>query len=120
MRTLIWLDDVRNPNEDVWSNYIRKNIGTNFEIIWVKNYNDFTSYINENGLPDFISFDHDLGDTSENEKTGYDCAKAVVDYCINRNIDIPMFYIHSNNPAGAANIMHYMLNYHDFWIFNKK
>ncbi|WP_350324738.1 cyclic-phosphate processing receiver domain-containing protein [Empedobacter falsenii] len=34
-------------------------------------YDDFVNYINRNGLPDFISFDHDLG----LRKTGYDCAK---------------------------------------------
>jgi hypothetical protein len=53
-------------------------------------------------LPDVISFDHDLGDFQAlhssgyiegelpaEEKTGMDCAKWLVDYCINHNLNCP-------------------------------
>ena len=38
----------------------------------VYNYTDFVEYITQNGLPNFISFDHDLGE----DESGYDCAKS--------------------------------------------
>lgn len=39
--------------------------------ILVRSYTEFIFYIQQNGLPDFISFDHDLG----TDKSGFDCAK---------------------------------------------
>ena len=65
MKKLLWLDDLRNPVDYVVGDY---------DISWVKNYEQFCTFINENGLPDIICFDHDLGE----EKSGYDCAKFVV------------------------------------------
>lgn len=68
MKKLLWLDDFRNPADYVVGDY---------EISWAKNYDDFCKFISENGLPDIICFDHDL----DEEKSGYDCAKFVVNYC---------------------------------------
>ena len=67
---------------------------------FVKSYLEFTDFILRNGLPDFISFDHDLGE----EKTGYDCAKWLVEYCMDNNLRIPKFFVHSQNPVGKENI----------------
>jgi len=64
----------------------------------------------EKGFPAFVSFDHDLGD---NEPTGYDIAKWMVDYDMANNI-IPenfAFYVHSQNPIGARNIQIYLDSY---------
>lgn len=74
------------------------------------------------GLPDFISFDHDLADEhyedildfgianyeSYTEKTGYECAKWLVDYCIDHKIPLPEYAVHSDNPVGSANIISYL------------
>ena len=85
------------------------------------NYNEFIEWITKNGLPDFISFDHDLADmhyttyhlsTTKEwqdaqlhiEKTGYECAKWLVDYCLDNNFDCPKFYCHSMNPVGKDKI----------------
>ena len=46
----------------------------------VYDYEGFTEYILQKGLPDFISFDHDLGEG----KSGYDCAKFLIDYCLEK------------------------------------
>lgn len=95
---------------------------------WViaRNYNQFVNIIIIKGVPKLISFDHDLGieyykitnlknpnvDYSKyQEKTGYDCAKWLCDYCQQHNIKFPEFYIHSMNNVGAMNIKHYILNY---------
>ena len=59
-----------------------------------------------------ISFDHDLADEhylKQNsqefvEKIGYDCAKWLVEYCMDHYLDLPKFYCHSMNPVGKENI----------------
>ena len=66
----------------------------------VYDYEGFTEFISRNGLPDFISFDHDLGW----EKTGYDCAKWLVEFCLDKNLILPEFQVHSQNPVGKENI----------------
>ena len=118
---LIWIDDIRDPQESIWQNWIKKNFGTNdFDITWIKSYKEFVDFVNKNGLPSNVSFDHDLGDVEDpdNEKTGYDCAKYIVDYCMDHNRDIPNYRIQSDNGPGAENIDKYLQNYHKFYIKN--
>lgn len=128
MKTLLWLDDSRNPflNEE---GKVPKGYD---EICWVLNYNEFVECIEMMGLPDAISFDHDLADEHYTpskywsdyeaskayqesqqyvEKTGYDCAKWLVDYCADREHTLPRCYVHSANPVGADNIKAYLNNY---------
>lgn len=104
MKKLLWLDDFRNPND------CEKN--ESFIISWVKNYKEFCLYINENGLPDIVCFDHDLGE----EKSGYDCAKFLVDYCQKHNIDIPEYVIQSSNSVGKDNIRDLLESWHRFFL----
>lgn len=42
------------------------------------------------------------------EKTGYDCAKWLVDYCIENGVSFPAFYVHSMNPIGRKRIVDYI------------
>lgn len=91
----VFLDDERMPPIDgsVW--------------IIVRNYIDFMwTFIELQGKIKFVSFDHDLG----HELTGYDCAKGLVELCMNDGFDIPNFYVHSQNPVGAENIRAYLNN----------
>ena len=107
MKRLLWLDDLRNPYKDNWiKDYAPDFVG---EIVWVKKYHYFVSWIEENGLPDMICFDHDLSDIHINkstykEKNGMDCARYVVDYCLDNNVDLPKWNIQSANPVGRDNI----------------
>jgi hypothetical protein len=48
------------------------------------------------------------------EKTGYDCAKWLVEYCIEKDLDLPTYYIHSMNPAGGNNIKKFLDRYKKF------
>jgi hypothetical protein len=92
----------------------------------VRSFDQFAKWIVTNGLPDFIAFDHDLADVhyrmdfsgnKENqgtEKTGYDCAKWLGDYCIQNNLKLPEFVVHSQNPVGKANIQGYLNNVKKF------
>lgn len=48
------------------------------------------------------------------EKTGLDCAKWLVNLCMDNNLDLPDYIVHSMNPAGAKNIWEYLENYRKF------
>jgi hypothetical protein len=66
-----------------------------------------------------VAFDHDLaeehypwnGGVTGDGRTGYDCAKILVEHCIDRNIPLPNYSCHSMNPAGRMNILAYLDNY---------
>ncbi|MFA7615080.1 MAG: cyclic-phosphate processing receiver domain-containing protein [Weeksellaceae bacterium] len=66
----------------------------------VYGFEEFIEFIIQNGLPDFISFDHDLGEG----KSGFDCAKWLVEYCLDNQVPLPEFTVHSQNPVGKENI----------------
>ena len=132
MKKTIYLDDLRTPTSGDW--------------IVVRNYTEFVNTVTEIGLDniEIISLDHDLGDDAINEfvyntmqnytidysniseKTGYDCAKWLVDYFYDENptrldmhasykkqtpITFPKVVVHSANPIGSANIMGYINNF---------
>lgn len=112
-KKILWLDDYRNPND--WIDYIKlvypRIVKEPNVIIWVKSYYEFVEYITNYGLPDAIGFDHDLADESPNEKTGYDAAKFLVEYCLENNADLPEFESQSTNPAGRENILNLLNNF---------
>jgi len=119
----LFLDDVRVPY-DVFKMIINPIYENNEDWVIVKHYYEFVDYIKENDIPEFISFDHDLsfdhylsenqeGDidyVSLKEKTGYDCAKWLVEYCLENNLTIPDYYVHSANPVGKKNIEGFLEN----------
>ena len=75
--------------------------------IGIRSYIAFVAHITEYGLPDFISFDHDLG----LEESGYDCTKWLVDYCLDHQQQLPDFAVHSQNPVGKENIQRLLENF---------
>ena len=44
------------------------------------------------------------------EKTGYDCAKWLVDFCADNGVGFPEYEVHSMNPVGAKRIRDYIAN----------
>lgn len=121
----IFLDDVRMPRDVTWVNMP---LGP-----WsiARNYDQFIGVIKSIGLPDFISFDHDLADEHYGggakydqyvEKTGYECAKWLVDYCIEHKLTMPGYQVHSLNPIGKENIIKYIENFkaHHLKYFHEK
>lgn len=128
MKHSIYLDDIRTPIDKKW--------------IVVRNYDEFISKVQELGIENIsaISLDHDLGESAMmeyytnvspnyqldyshiHERTGYDCAKWLVDHFYNRlNTDsefskistfpFPQVVVHSANPIGSANMMGYINNF---------
>jgi 5-formaminoimidazole-4-carboxamide-1-beta-D-ribofuranosyl 5'-monophosphate synthetase len=113
----VYLDDIRTPIDTDW--------------VVCRNYDDFVKKVDEIGLDNIstISLDHDLGETAIreyfknvtnnyildysniHEKTGYDCAKWLVNKSIEEDIELPQITTHSANPIGSANIMGYINNY---------
>lgn len=75
--------------------------------VGLRSYVEFVAYISQNGLPDFISFDHDLG----LEESGFDCAKWLVAYCLDHDKNLPRFAVHSQNPVGKKNIESLLTNF---------
>ena len=108
----LFLDDYRNPN--IFLNDIRS-------WVIVRNYKEFIDIIEKSGLPLFVSFDHDLADehyaqktcdySRFKEKTGYECAKWLVEYCIKTNQKLPLWQVHSMNPVGMVNIINLLTEY---------
>lgn len=99
-KTLLWLDDFRNPFDKEIDWIVFSPVGRDINIVWVKSYEEFIEYINKNGVPDGICFDHDLGFVL----TGYDCAKWLVEYCEKHDLKLPKYNIQSSNPVGKENI----------------
>ncbi len=112
-KVLLWLDDIRNPFIETWlDDYVPEFSGNNgSRLVWVKTYDEFVSYISQNGLPTTIAFDHDLGSGTNN---GYDCTKWLVDYLMKTNLDVPDYVIQSANPVGKTNISSLLDNYQKF------
>ena len=121
-KNLLWLDDLRNPFEGSWIQEFAPEFVGSSHIVWVLSYEEFIEWIRENGLPKKICFDHDLGEdvaiklvskgmnkkkareVKKLAKSGYDCAKWLVDYCIDHDTQIPYWNVQSANPVGKENI----------------
>jgi len=108
MRVLLWLDDFRNPDKLEWK---KEHVIHDSSVVWVYNYKSFCNYIKIYGLPTAINFDHDLGE----DKTGYDCAHWLVNYCLDNNKSLPIWAVHSSNPVGRDNINSLLNNYKNFY-----
>lgn len=91
----IYLDDIRTPTEE-------------FDFI-VRSYDEAIVMIKKYGVPNFISFDHDLGEDANGIvlKSGYDLAKWLVENDLKGSYTLPSdfhYNIHSQNPIGKKNI----------------
>ena len=123
--TILWLDDQRDPyrylntkstsatfarNKQFYDNLLKQ---YNANFVWVKNLYQFIDYIEKNGVPKFVSFDHDLNNRGGGEglsdeqklnNNGVNCAKWLVNYCKKLGKPLPKFYVHSANPKHGPEI----------------
>lgn len=101
----LFLDDIRN----VAMVYPEL---TNKDFTVVRSYSEFVSQITKSGLPDFISFDNDLGEDSSHNllPDGYACAKWLV-YESGLDIRMLKFKVHSANPVASKQISGLLNNY---------
>lgn len=131
---MLFLDDFRQPLD--CAKYMHTRIGPENLVYmsqnWhvVKHYPAFVRYIEKNGLPPVISFDHDLADghyhdnmqkgelnyqgesfNDDFNKTGYHCAKWLIEYCMDKGLELPRTIVHSMNPVGTENITKLLENF---------
>lgn len=97
----LFLDDWRDPvNPDEW--------------VIARSYDEAVEIMTQRGMPNFVSFDHDLSEdhyANNNytgfSKTGYDLAKWFMDQVMLHGARLPddfAYSIHSMNPVGSKNI----------------
>jgi hypothetical protein len=106
----LFLDDERNPKDVHW--ILIGGVG-HWGADWniVRNLEEAKDWVLKNGIPDVISFDHDLGEQHyagdyDDGKTGYDFALWLVEHDLDTNtmpVDFK-FTVHSKNPVGSENI----------------
>lgn len=84
----MFIDDERLPPEGNWA--------------IVRSSDEAIEYVQDWGVPNFISFDHDLG--------GTDTSIRFINWLIAQHLDEKLqtfpteYYVHSQNPVGAENI----------------
>jgi hypothetical protein len=116
----IFIDDERDPSENDKFDVIIRNSSDALYLFntFIKSQNpiiktlwkSYFDLIGDFEKISYISFDHDLGQDSEN---GLSIAKSLVDVDIDFNIlaDDFKFYVHSQNPVGKENIEKYLSQY---------
>lgn len=100
--THLYIDDLRNPPSRKWE--VARSLSA---VEW---------YLDNVGIPLFISFDHDLGD---DVPSGYDIAKMLIDRALDGKIDltkVKQVNVHSANPVGAENIRGIFSSYFRFCV----
>ena len=94
----LFIDDERFP-PDSW-------VGGNYKI--ARSSSEAIAFVEDYGMPNFISFDHDLG----GDDTSMRFIGALISMLLDGFVVIPKdfdFYVHSQNPVGAGNIRARML-----------
>jgi len=86
----MFIDDVRNPPPGDW--------------VVVRSSDEALAYVQANGMPAFISFDHDLG----GDDTAIVFLRKLVDHVWNGDDSPPAYEVHSANPVGRLNIQSFM------------
>jgi hypothetical protein len=100
----IYLDDRRTPLEGDWT--------------IVRSYYDFIFLIEQSfDKIKLVSFDYRLNIETSLEKTGLDCAKYLVDYCIKNNKHLPRTLVHDSEIFGIEQIVHCI---NEYLLFDSK
>jgi len=128
----LFLDDLRTPYSAYEYTRYTPFLVSDWKI--ARNYNQFVKYIKSNWekhqyFPELIAFDHDLSDSHYfpnsnwdnyvewektqdfKEKNGYECAKWLVNFCVENDLDLPDWVCHSMNPVGRDNINFLLENF---------
>jgi len=112
----IFLDDERIPQD------ARKHTGNDIynqeDWILVRSFDEFKEYIQNTGLPELISFDHDLAHEHYKYcfskhipysefivKTGYHCLLWLILFCNMNSKSLPQILIHTRNEQGKNNMI---------------
>lgn len=110
----LFLDDIRKPQDVTWVSLPPG------PWVIVRNFLDFKVIIGTRGLPEHVTFDHDLADehydaglwkktgiadySKLQNPTGYDCAAWLIEHCRTFDLAFPAYTVHSMNPVGRERI----------------
>lgn len=122
----LFLDDKENP-KNIWTATKSPDYAV-YNWITATDFNSFVDLIETNGLPTRVSFDHNLSPEHEKvnpksksipyedfkEKTGYDCAIWLVEYCIDNLCELPSWKVHIGRSVGKNNIESLLSNFEDY------
>lgn len=100
------LTELHNQNKEI-KLFIDDERTAPLDTILIRDYDAFIYFIQNFGLPDFISFDHDLG----KEKSSYDCAKFLVIYCLENDKPLPKYKVHSQQSNSKEHIGRLLSNF---------
>ena len=114
----LFLDDIRHP--ETAFNYMHDPRYLKLEWKIVRNFDEFKCAIDTYGIPELISYDHDLAEIHYDpstwtetfvydEKTGLDCAKYLIEKL--KGSKHPDWIVHSWNPVGKQNIINLIQDY---------
>jgi len=122
----LFLDDWRIPKDCatyMWQRTDCRIFHEDWDI--VRSYGQFTKWLENNGVPDLVSFDYDLADVVELKEslpieewfsfdeervyTGLDCVKFLLNYCKEKSLEFPKYIIHSANPDGTEKIKNLLM-----------
>lgn len=129
MKYNVFLDDERTLEMGFYCTHDTDFLKLDWDI--VRSYDEFVNliykrYNDDMSFPSLISFDHDLADAHYefqskdipyddlDEKTGYHCAKWLVDFCMDNDLELPNFKVHSQNTVGKENIIGLLNNFRKF------
>jgi hypothetical protein len=97
----LFLDDIREIDyNDQFNSFTNEN---NLHVFLARSSEEAKSIVLLNGCPSVVSFDHDLG----GDDTAMDFIKWLIEMDMDDKDVIPndfMYFIHSANPVGSANI----------------
>jgi hypothetical protein len=85
----LFIDDIRDPEGD-W--------------IVVRSSSEAVKWVEENGMPESMSLDHDLG----GEDTVMVFLKKLYEFAEKKGVGPPPYKVHSANPVGSKNIVSFM------------
>lgn len=130
MSYYLFLDDERMPKKASINQVPLETVTGIGNVQWTiaRNFDAFVALIQGKGVPEVVTFDHDLGEEHVKElvekgifadytrfkNTGYSCAEYLCHYCLEKEIPFPKWYVHSFNPVGAENIRALINNFPHF------
>jgi len=107
----LFIDDERYPIDVAWGTWQERELYRTGDWFITRNWAETLELIINFGVPNLISFDHDLGNDTIN---GYEISKRLCDLIMDAKYTLPddfQFLVHSKNPVGAENIRCYMKNF---------
>lgn len=112
---ILFLDDKRDPKDffkplykDIFKVFLSEKqeeilLRNKNNIFWAKTYKEAENFVQENGLPEMVFFDNDLGEYLE----GYDFLK----WICNQNLGFFEAYFQTANPVAKRNMEVYYKSY---------